>query len=340
MQRAWLIGVVAVSLCGQTRGDEPARKFQVVTPKADGINATGINGQGDVTGFEWVDSQKFPGVVDQVPFFARGKAITHLPLLAGYTATFPAAVSDEGDVVGRSSKPAPPRVVVPMRNQAFVWDARNGIRGLGALEGDTASFASDITPDGKRISGFSVGNNRVRACLWDREGAGWKAVVLPSTAILGSNVVALSDSGKLAAAVDGERPCLWTEKGPGRWIQEMIGPPGSLVPRAVNNSGLVAGLRFTFDGMTHAVIWSREKGLTQLEKPAGYVRSEALSVNNEGVVVGMVDGPGGSHIGPNAFVYENGRFRLFERSRPRFRLRDRDQRPGTDHRGLREDGRG
>ena len=106
-------------------------------------------------------------MLDQVPFFARGKQITYLPLLKGYTATFPAAVSDDGTVVGRASKPAPKGVRVPLRNQAFVWDAKGGIRGLGVLQDDWASLACGISRDGRRISGFSVGDNRNRACVWD-----------------------------------------------------------------------------------------------------------------------------------------------------------------------------
>ena len=53
-------------------------------------------------------------------------------------------------------------------------------------------------------------------------------------------------------------------------------------------------------------------GIAHLEKPKGYVRSEAYAINNAGVVVGMVDGPGGSAIGPNAFVYEKGRLRVID----------------------------
>jgi probable HAF family extracellular repeat protein len=48
------------------------------------------------------------------------------------------------------------------------------------------------------------------------------------------------------------------------------------------------------------------------------VRSEADAVNNDGVVVGMVDGPNGSKIGPNAFVYEEGRLRLLDEGGPAF----------------------
>jgi probable HAF family extracellular repeat protein len=48
------------------------------------------------------------------------------------------------------------------------------------------------------------------------------------------------------------------------------------------------------------------------------VRSESLAINNAGVVVGMVDGPAGSPIGPNAFVYENGRLRVITECGPTF----------------------
>jgi probable HAF family extracellular repeat protein len=296
--------------------DGPAKKLQVVSPKDVGIIATGINGRGEVIGFEWVEDQ--PGILSQKPFFARGKEMTYLPLLEGYTATFPAAVSDEGLVVGRAGKPSPPGVFVHLRNQAFVWDAKGGMRGLGVPEGDTASFASGITRDGRRISGFAVGPDRTRACVWDRDGDSWTVTVLPHGTRLGSNVVPISDDGRYVAAVDGVSPCLWTRGASGSWTREVLGEPGSLVPRAVNNSGTVVGLRYANDGPTHAVIWSRDGGTKQIEKPEGYVRSEAGAVNNLGAVVGMVDGPNGSELGPRAFVYENGRLRLIDEGGPGF----------------------
>jgi uncharacterized membrane protein len=220
-----------------------------------------------------------------------------------------------------------------LRNQAFVWDAKAGIRGLGTLKDDSASFATDITADGRRISGFSVGDNRVRACVWDRDGDGWKATALPHMAQLGSIVVAISDDGKLVAAVDGTLPCLWSRADSGDWTREAIGEPGSLVPRGVNNSGMVIGLRFTGDGRKHAVIWTREGGVKQLEKPDRYVNAEANAVNNAGVVVGMIDGPGGSEIGPDAFIFEGGRLRLITEGGPDFTaasaINDHDQVAGV-----------
>jgi uncharacterized membrane protein len=315
------------------QADEPVGKLQVVTPRDDEIIATGINGRGDIVGFQWVESKEYPGVLDQAPIFAKGKEIFRLPLLKGYTATFPAAVSDEGVVVGRAGKPAPPGVFVPLRNQAFLWDAGRGMRPLGVVEGDAASFASDITPDGKRISGYSVGNNTARACLWEPDGDGWKARALPHERQLGSNTVPISDSGKWIAAADGEKPCLWTEAEPGRWRKEFIGEPGSMVPRGVNDGGMVVGVRFTHEGTTEAVAWTRDKGMVVIPRPEGYAKAEANAVNNAGIVVGLIDGPNGSKIGPNAFVYVAGKTRILDEGGPNFTaataLNDRGQVTGV-----------
>jgi probable HAF family extracellular repeat protein len=323
MRHAWMLLAVALGAGPDPATDAPARRYEVVTPKDDGIIATAINGRGDIVGFEWVELQgAAAGIVTQQPFFARGKDMIVLPLLEGYTATFPAAVSDTGLVVGRASRPGPLGVRVDLRNQAFVWDTLWGIRGLGTLEGDRASFATGISRDGRRISGISVGPERIRACLWERAGddaaPAWKATPLPQAERLGANTVAISDDGTCLASVDGAVPCLWTRQPAGTWTRETIGEPGTLVPRAVNNTGTVAGVRFTPDGLCHAVVWSRDQGMRRLEKPAGYVRSEASAVNNDGVVVGMADGPNGSPIGPSAFVYVGGRLRLIDEGGPAF----------------------
>jgi hypothetical protein len=55
------------------------------------------------------------------------------------------------------------------------------MQGLGVLADDFVSYARDISADSRRISGYSAGDNRVRACIWDRDGAGWKGAALPHT---------------------------------------------------------------------------------------------------------------------------------------------------------------
>lgn len=305
---------------GDGAGPPPASgAYRVVSPKDEGVIISGINARGDLVGFAWADDADNPGVMLQVPFFSRGEARTTMPTLEGYTATFPADVSDDGLVVGRVSKPAPLNARVFLRNQAFIWDAQGGIRGLGALADDWASFATGVSADGRRIAGYSIGDNRVRACAWDRNDDGrWEGTPLPHAVRLGSNVVAISDDGRRIAAVDGTIPSLWTRGDDGSWSREAIGEPASLVPRGVNNDGMVVGLRYTDDGLTHAVIWTRDGGCKPLPEPEGFVKSEAAAVNNRGAVVGTIDGPGGSEIGPCAFLYENGRLRIIDEAGPGF----------------------
>ena len=286
--------IAALILCGPLLGDEPRNRFQIVTPKPDGINAVGINGHGDIIGFEWIESKKIPGVVEELPFFARGKTVTWLPLLKTYTATFPAAVSDDGTVVGRSSKPAPRGVVIPLRNQAFVWTAAGGIRGLGALEEDMASFATDITRDGRRISGFSVGDqpgSRLHLGSRRRRLEGHRPALrlqprLERRCHERQRQVPLRRGWREARALD--RACRTASGSRSSSEFRARSSRAGSTTRAWSSACVSRSMR-----LTHAVIWSRETGLKQLEKPQGYVRSEALAVNNQGIVVGMVDGPRG-----------------------------------------------
>jgi uncharacterized membrane protein len=317
MQRILLV-VAALALQTDVGADEPVTKYRLVTPRDEGIMATGLNARGDLVGFQWLETKDQPGMLSQVPFFARGKTLIMLPLLAGYTATHPAAVSDTGLVVGRASKPAPPGKRVHLRNQGFIWDEATGIRGLGALKDDAASFACGVNRDGTCISGVSVGDNRIRACVWQRVKDNWIGMGLPHASQLGSQVVVISDNGRFVASIDGAVPCLWSRTDTGSWVREVIGESASMAPRAVNNAGIVVGLTFGKDGVPTAAMWTREKGITHFETPKGYLRSEANAINNSGVVVGMIDGPGGSAIGPNAFVYEKGRLRVITECGPDF----------------------
>jgi uncharacterized membrane protein len=310
--------VLVLSLC--TGADDTPKKYRVVTTKPVGIIATGLNSQGDLVGFEWAEEKNEPNILAQKPFFARGKEITYLPLLKGFTSTSPAAVSDDGLVVGHVSKPAPPGRRVQLPDQAFVWDAKAGIRGLELLPGDAASFATGITRDGKRICGYSVGPDRVRACVWDRKGTldEWKGTPLPHQTRLGSKKVAINGNGEYITAADGTTPCLWTQDRAGVWIREAIAEPETLIPRAVNDSGMVVGMRFKEDGYTHAVVWTRAGGCRLLKEPESYASSEASAVNNLGIVVGMIDGPRGSKVEPRAFLYEANQLRVIEEGGPLF----------------------
>lgn len=316
---AWIFAALAVAVTGSAEEPAGARKLSMVAPMKEGLNVTGMNGRGDVVGFHWEPENGNPDILFEAPFFARGNEVVRLPLLEGYTATFPAAVSDGGVVVGRAGKPAPPAAFVPFRNQAFVWTAESGIQGLGAPVPDLASFATGVSRDGRRIAGIGVGDDRLRGLLWEREGGSWKAVILPDADHLGSNVLAISPDGKRLAAVQAGETSLWTEAEPGRWRRESTSVGRlDLVPRGVNDSGMVVGINQDHGGTVSAVVWTREMGAKTLDLPPGYRHGQASAVNNAGVVVGQIDGPHGELPGPRAFVFEAGRLRPIDEGGPDF----------------------
>jgi uncharacterized membrane protein len=317
MQRIMIV-VAALALQSTLMADEPVTRYRLVSPKDDGIIVTGLNSRGDLVGFQWQEEKLQPGIISQVPFYTTGKTLIPLPLLKGYTATHPAAVSDTGLVVGRASKPGSPTHRVHLRNQAFIWDEAKGMRGLGALKDDSASYACGVSRDGTRICGVTVGDNRIRACVWELVNGEWTGTALPQEGQLGSQVAVMSDDGRFVASIDGTVPCLWSRRDRGAWTREPIGSAAAMAPRGVNNSGTVVGLSYEKNAVTDAVVWTRALGIIHLEKPKGYTRAEAHAINNAGVVVGMVDGPHGLEIGPNAFVYEKGRLRLLDECGPAF----------------------
>ncbi len=285
MQRILLV-LAAFALQTAVVADEPVNKYRLVTPKDDGIVAVALNGRGDLVGFEWVESKDQPGVVSQVPFCAKGKTMITLPLLAGYTATHPAAISDTGLVVGRASKPAPRGQRVYLRNQAFIWDEAKGIRGLGALKDNSASFACGVTRDGTCISGVSVGDGRIRACVWNRVGDAWQGTALPQAGQLGSQLVVISDNGRYVASIDQDGACLWSRSDSGAWTREVIGEPGSLAPArsTIPASSLDSfiretGCRMLWSGRVgwESRVWKNRKGTYGLKPTRSTIRGSWLA---------------------------------------------------------------
>ena len=201
MQRILLV-LAAFALQTAVVADEPVNEVSARhsegrryrCDRASMVEATWSDSSGSSKRSTW---RGFPGAV-----LAKGKTMITLPLLAGYTATHPAAISDTGLVVGRASKPAPRGQRVYLRNQAFIWDEATGIRGLGALKDDSASFACGVTRDGTCISGVSVGDGRIRACVWNRVGDAWQGTALPQAGQLGSQLVVISDNGRYVASID------------------------------------------------------------------------------------------------------------------------------------------
>lgn len=72
-----------------------------------------------------------------------------------------------------------------------------------------------------------------------------------------------------------------------RGIQYLGGTGYDTYPLSINDSGVIVGTTIgIFD--IHALKWTKD-GLTNLH-PAGYTTSHALKINNDGVILGLVDG--------------------------------------------------
>ena len=61
------------------------------------------------------------------------------------------------------------------RSEAFVWDARNGMRGLGTLPDYLDGFATGVSADGSHVAGYTGGSggpgyDGIRAVRWDAAG--------------------------------------------------------------------------------------------------------------------------------------------------------------------------
>jgi probable HAF family extracellular repeat protein len=73
------------------------------------------------------------------------------------------SLNNHGQVVGAS---APPGGTSPFDAHAFLWTRETGMRDLGALPGDVASFGSAINDDGDVVGGSFDADGNSRAFVW------------------------------------------------------------------------------------------------------------------------------------------------------------------------------
>jgi uncharacterized membrane protein len=281
-----------------------------------------INKNRDVIGIREIMDLTF---LKQIPFFqAAGKEPVDLPLLAGYTNLEIESISDTGLVVGYAGRAQ----AKPGKTTAFVWDSNTGKTfDLGQLPTDVNSHAQDISSDGKRITGYSLGADppRLRPCLWEhseREGK-WVAQELPTidplNPFLQAGRVVISPNGKLIAActtvkhysasiVDSSL-MIWQQKGDA-WERRLVHDDQPKL-KDINNQGVMVG-SILQDGMVRACIVTSDGTLKTIDLLEGDVSNVATGINNAGVVVGFSDAPLGGDGGSVAFILEKGKVQPLE----------------------------
>jgi uncharacterized membrane protein len=293
--------------------------LQILFKAPGSSSARAINLAGSTIGSREVQDSRSRIPVEKPYFFSKGK-VKEIPRLATFTANFPTALSDNELVVGYCS-----RVVKNLGNlespgkfnlQAFVWDAVSGkLTGLPLLPKYDRSMAFGICADGSRISGVIGGAGTMNACIWDKGAAGWECKALPgngNSLLLVTSGASISRDGNSICGVDGNNPARWTRKADGSWSIKVLQDKELFIPKAINDSGSIAGYRRAegLSGHYRAVVWTDKDGLKEIGLLPNTRTSKALAINNAGLVVGVAEEPI-----PRGFTYQNGKLAALEMPR-------------------------
>jgi probable HAF family extracellular repeat protein len=231
------------------------------------------------------------GALPAAPALATSYSITNLGVLpGGYTASYGAALSANGQVTGFSSGTT---------DHAFRWTSGGGMQNLGSLGGSGGqdySYGNGINSAGQ-VAGMShYTSGQDRAFLWT-PGSGMQ--VLPTLGGSSGGANGINDSGQVVGtaknASSRDRPFLWTATGGIQDLGALSGyNAGSAL--AINASGQVAGYSYTTSssGSSRAFRWTAAGGMQDLGVGNG---SAAFAISASGAVVGQSGG------GADAFLW-------------------------------------
>jgi probable HAF family extracellular repeat protein len=212
-----------------------------------------------------------------LPFIWRTGVMAELPTLGGPNGGV-SAISSGGEMVGvAQNSVADPSCIAPIQHhfQAVKWDAKGEIHELLPLSGDTVGFGFWMNASGQVVgtSGSCANTQPIgvvvgpHAVLWEKDGS---AHELPS---LGGTVnTSLIAVGNRAIAIN-------------------------------NRGQMVGGSALPDNTTAHAVLWPNRTSILDLGTLPGDSNSAALSINNQGDVVGVSNDPSGN---PRAFLWQDG----------------------------------
>jgi len=253
------------------------RLVDILPPNHATSSVSSLNDKGQIA---FVARLIYPG--DEVagafqPFrWTPGRGPVRLPSLNTEEETFLGGINNRGEIVGISA-------IGPENSdfRATRWTADNRLLPLPGLPGVSQSSASDINERNTSIGSGYDANRALRVHVWD-------AIGRPAPLALGTpyaNASFINNRGDITGMLDGGGPdfraYLWSP------VKGVVRIGSNTVPSALSESGNVVGRRLVSDLVTHAFLYSRARGLVNLH-PAASVASEALDVNDNGVVVGLV----------------------------------------------------
>ena len=234
--------------------------------------ATGVNDQGEVTGYALVPDGSF-----HVFSWTQSGGMVDLGTLGGTDSEqgccAPGAIDDAGQIVGESTP-----VLGSEDEDAFLW-SQGAMIDLGILPGGRAVRPSpwSIRRPGGRQSSIDQTTSNTDAFAWPSQtgmqdlGPGYASAV--------------SGTGEVVGSTEGSVPAgfAWTQAG-GMENLGALAPGNATHPASVNDSGEVVG-QAGIGGFDHAFAWTHAHGITDLGTLGGD-NSDANQVNAEGEIVG------------------------------------------------------
>ncbi|MFD7452649.1 hypothetical protein [Kitasatospora sp. NPDC059827] len=206
---------------------------------------------------------------------AAGVAVD-LPLPPGAVGSDPAAVNDNGVIVGYVTDPQ--NQDLPVR-----WNADLSATTLPLLPGDPSGRAVAVAADGAAV-GYS-GNRTVR---WAPDGTVSALPLLPADAGGWGYIYAMSRTGTAvghSAAGAASHAVKWGPDGRAVPLAPLSGDVNSTAV-SVNASGAVAGLSYSASGVAHPVKWSPDGAPTALDPASAYRGVWVVQINDAGTVLG------------------------------------------------------
>ena len=258
----------------------------------------GMNSSGSIVGVKEHETD-----MHHVYFFCDQNVCQEMPIPKGFTNVEAAAISDTDLVVGRTTK----AIGTPGSLQAVVWAPKQSeIKMLPAPQADGLTDACDIAADGKRITGYATGHERLRPVVWewDDKKTAWQVEVLPTehayNPYLMSSQLVISPDGKTIAGccTEGYLPdgsldsalYAWS-KADGKWTRKLVTAEQMYV-KGINNKGEIVGSVYGAQGRQPCLV-SMDGKVTALELLEGDVSGEARDINEQSVIVGWSDDPTG-----------------------------------------------
>jgi len=182
--------------------------------------------------------------------------------------------------------------------EAFLWDPRNGMVGLGFLPGGGVSIANDIN-NASEVVGWGCSAETVEAFIWDPVN-GMRGLGTMPSGHYGANAYAINELGQVVGTASNSEAFLWDP------VEGLIGLgvlPGEIpvaYGRGVNDLEQVVGwVLDLYTGAQDAFIWDREHGMRNLEEllaagtdPEYASLRYATAINNAGQIAAKILGGG------------------------------------------------